>query len=293
MIFVATGANAVANNIGKISIKTVDDIMQSTKDLLTFFDKSWNDTQKVAIDDFFVGFNAAAWKSKIKILTMPILMKAENAIVGSRFTAAGSPFRKNLANFNVELTTVAGLLLADYGMLGVSQNGIVFQGSTSGSAPGTVHANCAARYSTTAFGITNKAAHHGVYAIGATKFRAGQASTAQSLIILNAANSSGEFYQSLKSIVPLQTPHKGFYSINGSVPLAAGKSRIKNNLVSTQIVGTTASTVQTEAGIIEGGNDNVINESTCSLVTFGDYLTDAEELEYFNLINPLMNMLVV
>jgi hypothetical protein len=295
MIFIANGANASANNIGQISIKTVDDISAATTALLTFYGKAWGDSQKVAIDDFFIAFNAASWRSKVKVMVMPILMPIENAIVNTRFKTVGSIFDKNLADQATPLIAASQFLLADYGFLGISQNGFVLQNATTGTTPGTIYSNNGAGYNTNTFGITNKSAHHGVYALASTKFRVGNASLIQGYLSATATLTQYMFYNSLQTgSVAKAAPHKGLYVLNGSVPLAAGKSYIKDVLVPTTITGTATQTTLSIADVISGGTSDVVaNDSTTSFMTFGEYLTDSEITEYAGIINKLMGVLVV
>jgi len=79
MIIKLTGANFSANNIGKIDIRTAPDA--ATQILLDTYGKTtWTLTQQLAINDFLLGFNAAAWKSKVKRLVMPILAPVNTII---------------------------------------------------------------------------------------------------------------------------------------------------------------------------------------------------------------------
>ena len=79
MIFVASQADASALNLGKISIKTINDVSQETYDVIAAYgNKSFTDDQIIAIDDFLIAFNNASWKSKVKRLIIPLLSNDNN-----------------------------------------------------------------------------------------------------------------------------------------------------------------------------------------------------------------------
>jgi len=80
--------------------------------------------------------------------------------------------------------------------------------------------------------------------------------------------------------------------INADVNNSTGKSYVYDSFVGTTVIGTTAETVQSAAGLLQG-TSNLVGDSTCCLVTNGDYLTDSELTEYVGLINNLMESLIV
>lgn len=72
MIFVATQADASALNLGKISIKTIEDVSQETYDVIAAYgNKSFTDDQIIAIDDFLSVFDK--YKEKITCAILPII----------------------------------------------------------------------------------------------------------------------------------------------------------------------------------------------------------------------------
>lgn len=72
MIFVASQADASALNLGKISIKTIDDVSQDTYDVIAAYgNKSFTDDQIIAIDDFLLVFDK--YKEKITCAILPII----------------------------------------------------------------------------------------------------------------------------------------------------------------------------------------------------------------------------
>lgn len=290
MIFIATGANASANNLGKISIKTIDDITPQTIEILNYFGKTWTDDKKIAIDDFLVSFNAASWKSKVKIMYMPILMPIQNNLLNTQIQA-DLRFKKNIADWNTNLVLPTFSFLASgWASLGVNQNGVVFQPD---SGTGTVTGNASFSVTPTSFGITNKAVHWGIYFKASTKFRAGQSDAAQPSLISTTSDTASFFNNFSINATGATTPKKQLTILNGDVTVATSKSYNKTGLLNTTIINTQASTVQTNAGVMFGGNDNIANDSTASFMTFGNYMTDAELLEYSGLINTLMDVLVV
>jgi hypothetical protein len=290
MIFIATGANASANNLGKISIKSIDEITPQTIEILNYFGKTWADDQKIALDDFLVSFNASSWKSKVKVLSMPILMPSQNNVNVSQIEQSGSKFRKNLADWNNQIIIAATLSYEPFGYIGVGTNGIVLQNNNAGGAP---NSQLKALVNPTSFGITNKNAHYGVFFKSTTAFRSANASSTNPAInsgVIDAGIFSNNFNISISGGT---SPKEQLTIINGDVTVPASKSYLKNGLVPTTIVNTQASAVQIEAGLIQSSAENQVNNSTCCLMTFGNYMTDAELLEYSGLINTLMDSLVV
>ena len=80
MIFVASQADASALNLGKISIKTIEDVNQETYDVIKAYgNKSFTEDQIIALDDFLMAFNNASWKSKVKRLIIPVLGNDNNS----------------------------------------------------------------------------------------------------------------------------------------------------------------------------------------------------------------------
>lgn len=74
MIFVATQADASANNLGKVSIKTIEDVSQETYDVITAYgNKSFTDDQIIAIDDFLVQLKNLSTYSRFTYFILPIL----------------------------------------------------------------------------------------------------------------------------------------------------------------------------------------------------------------------------
>lgn len=292
MIFIATGADASANNLGKISIKSVSEIAADTLTKLNFFGKTWTDDQKIALDDFLVAFNAASWNSKVKVMSIPILLPTQNKVLSTTIAATGSKFRKNIVDWNNDLTPVSSFILDGYGYVGVSQNGIVLQNNL---VDGTIYNNVNLGIKTTSFGITNKAMHYGVYYKSSSKFRAGSASYTEVLISSSTTSDFGTAYNSISvSVNNAKLPKKQLLIMNGDVTIATSKSYVNNALVSTTITNTAPSTVHSAAGIISGGStSNVADDSTCCFMTFGNYMTDAELSEYGTLINTLMASLIV
>ncbi len=72
MIFIASNADASANNLGKLSIKSIEDVSQHTYDVIEAYgNKSFTDDQIIAIDDFLLTFEN--YKSKIDCAIIPIL----------------------------------------------------------------------------------------------------------------------------------------------------------------------------------------------------------------------------
>jgi hypothetical protein len=290
MIFVATGADASANNLGKISIKSVYDISETTKTILNYFGKPWSDDQKIAIDDFLQAFNASTWKSKVKIMYMPILMPFQNGLLNANIQS-NPIFKKNISNWNVELILpVFNYLSVGYASLGVNKNGIVLQAD---SGTGTVSANATFSVTSTSFGITNKSAHYGIYFKATTKFRAGSASGSEGIISSNTGDSLNFYNNLIASVSGASAPKKQLAILNGDVTISSSKSYLKKGLVPTTIVNTQNSAVLGNTALITGGNDNTANDSTSCFMTFGNYMTDSELSEYGNLINTLMDVLVV
>lgn len=85
MIFVANGADASANNLGKVSIKTIEDVSQETYDVIKAYgNKSFTDDQIIAIDDFLVQLKNLSTYSRFTYFILPILSPAtEKGDMGS------------------------------------------------------------------------------------------------------------------------------------------------------------------------------------------------------------------
>lgn len=74
MIFVATNADASALNLGKISIKTIEDVSQETYDVIVAYgNKSFTDDQIIAIDDFLIQLKNLPTYNKFSYCVLPIL----------------------------------------------------------------------------------------------------------------------------------------------------------------------------------------------------------------------------
>ena len=71
MIFLAKGMDASANNIGKVSIKTIGDVAESTKTILRTYGGTYSDDQVIAMDDFMD--SVTTYGDKIKSLILPFL----------------------------------------------------------------------------------------------------------------------------------------------------------------------------------------------------------------------------
>lgn len=289
MIFIATTANASANNLGKIVIKNVEDINQSTIDLLTFFGKSWADEQKVEIDNFLETFNLASWKTKVKAILMPILCPVANNLVNSNLTATDSIYRKNIVDGSFIPSAGSALLAPLYGYFGISQNGMVLQNGTNGD----MAANLSVPLTVTQFGITNKNLHFGIYHKESTKFRSGSSGAnmpyMEGTTTQETANLSNSFSFAVNNI----PPRDRLLIINGNVDTLSGKSYVNKKLINNTFQGITTSTVQTKIDYLAGGGNNIANDSTCCFMTFGESLTDSELTEYADMINTLMNALFV
>ena len=74
MIFVASQADASALNLGKISIKTINDVSQETYDVIAAYgNKSFTNDQIIAIDDFLIQLKNLPTYSRFSYCVLPIL----------------------------------------------------------------------------------------------------------------------------------------------------------------------------------------------------------------------------
>lgn len=74
MIFLASQADASALNLGKVSIKTINDVSQETYDVIAAYgNKSFTDDQIIAIDDFLTALRNHPAYSHITAFILPIL----------------------------------------------------------------------------------------------------------------------------------------------------------------------------------------------------------------------------
>lgn len=291
MILIAIGADASANNLGKIVVKSIDDISAETASLLSYFGKAWTDEQKVEIDNFFELLNLASWKSKIKILVMPILMPATPLITVAQISATNSIYKKNLAPTGSNFATADIDYNADYGLTGVNANGFFLATGSGGTFQGF---NGLKYKNISALGIKNKKLHYGIYYKSDTKFSAGGAGNNIVYINNTSTQVTAMAYNSFKvENKPNAAPFESLLILNGDVNLNTGKTWLNNALVSNTFVGTAPETTISQASIIDYGNANTANDSNASLMTFGEYMTDSELTEYGNMINKLMDALIV
>ena len=81
MIFIAKKADYSAENIGVVSIKTINDVNKSTFELISRLGGKYSigtdDEKIIALDTFLSVLNSASWKSKIVNLVIPIAGKEE------------------------------------------------------------------------------------------------------------------------------------------------------------------------------------------------------------------------
>ena len=74
MIYIAKTMVATSY-LEQVSIKTVNDISNETKDLINYYGKSYTDDQKIAMDDYFEGLKTQSYYSKIINIVLPFLAK--------------------------------------------------------------------------------------------------------------------------------------------------------------------------------------------------------------------------
>lgn len=74
MIFVASQADASVLNLGKVVIKTINDVSQETYDVIAAYgNKSFTDDQIIAIDDFLIQLKNLPTYNKFSYCVLPIL----------------------------------------------------------------------------------------------------------------------------------------------------------------------------------------------------------------------------
>lgn len=108
MIFVAKKADFSKNYFEKVSVKTVNDISDFTKGVLSVYekDKDITDAKKIALDDFFVWLKGQNYYSKIGCLYMPILLpKYEGNLSNEEYLPSNLGY--NIVTGNTD--TVTGL----------------------------------------------------------------------------------------------------------------------------------------------------------------------------------------
>lgn len=118
MIFVAKKADFSEDFLEKVTVKTVNDISDFTKGVLSVYekDKDITDAKKIALDDFFVWLKGQDYYSKIGCLYMPILLPKYEGI-SSNEEYLPSNLGYNIVTGNTD--TVTGLCYKHDG-LGVS-----------------------------------------------------------------------------------------------------------------------------------------------------------------------------
>ncbi|WP_277232052.1 hypothetical protein [Phocaeicola salanitronis] len=286
MIFVATNADASANNLGKISIKNIS---HETIDLLSLYGKEWTDDQKIAIDDFIVAFNGASWKSKVSTLCVPILVKPTDPGV---YLHNNDGLKESLIFYDLIskkiLESNNPIINPTYGAgVKITNNGVMLSHDNSESAE--IHNNAGIIFTANARKL--KSQHFGVYMFYTTYFGTGIAGTNALRI---ASNVSYILYQRITTteMVPASNT-KGLFVFNYDGYLSQGNSYMIDKLIPNNFINTAAiEDIDTTQGVYFSFKENA-DVACAGLFTAGDYLTDEELTEYAGLINNLISVLSV
>lgn len=297
MIFIATGADATGKSIGDaISIKGIEDVQQSTLDLIQDFGgKSFTDEKIVAIDDFMLWFNGLSYKSKIKIAVPSFLIPSANGLLPADLST-GSPYLKNLADLNTELIPALTTVSVNYGLIGVGNNGYVLQNASEDGAgnQGTLWSNTNFSFDVSAMNITNKDAHFGCYLKTSNKISVGTAGSFQPYIAINDTSFQAMFFESIEAPnLTIPTESEFLAIVNGNNALGDSKSYIDGqaNPILDTVFDTNTERVQTTFGILSGLN-SVHNDSTNAFMFGGTHLTESELTEISSEIKKLMNIVL-
>lgn len=278
MIFIATTANASANNLGKISVKNIDDISTETINLLAYFGKSWTDEQKVEIDNFLETFSLASWKSKIKHLIMPILAPETNSITNG----STNKLAYNLITGTILTVDIAA---AD------NQNVITANGFKRLTVADNWTRNVVVRTGTT-YPDPTKGMHIGAY------YKSGAASWDQIVWCDYYGFMQKDVIQWGNSTKVLATYSDGNVGNASFRILSLGNGSpvgLDNGSAIPSITGTTtdASYSNMTFSLLTASSACTNITTELSLVTLGEALTQSESVEYSNMITTLMNALFV
>lgn len=110
--------DAAANNLGKVSLKTIEDVKQSTIELLSVYNRKYTDEQYIAIDDFLE--TLAPIKDKIKVLVLPFLFadSDETPIAfGTNTLAMYDIIRKEKTSINAAIANSAKFCIKNGGIV--------------------------------------------------------------------------------------------------------------------------------------------------------------------------------
>lgn len=288
MIFVAKNVDASANNLGTISIKSVNDISDETLDLLSMYDKEWSDDAKIAIDDFFIGFNAASWKNKVTTLCVPIFVKTTDGV----FLHNNDGLKESLIFYDLISKTILEsnnpLVNASYGAgAKITNNGVML--SYDNSEGKNIAANAGITF--TANSRKLKKQHFGAYVFYTDGFGIGRA---DSTLLYLASNYTYLLYQRISTEEKTPSSNtKGLFLFNYDGYTEQGKSYMIDRLVNNNFIDASLieDTDTTQGEFVYYGSKADI--MCTGLFTAGDYLTDAELNEYATLINKLMSVLAV
>lgn len=121
MIFVAKNLDASENNLGTISIKSIDDVSQSTYDIISAYgNKVLSEDAIIALDDFLIDFNEK-WSSKVNCLILPILC-GEQKVYDTLQDLKTSPAILNIKT-KESAQISSDIYSTTYGRLKVTDNG--------------------------------------------------------------------------------------------------------------------------------------------------------------------------
>lgn len=286
MIIKLTGANFSANNIGKIDIRTSPDA--ATQILLDTYGKTtWNLSQKLAINDFLLGFNAATWKSKVKRLVMPILAPLNTIAKNEQ----GVFFYDLISASN--LTALYGAAYLTY-PLEIRANGLINPNANSVSNSNDY---LGINYNVDSIlGLSNF--HYGVYSY---KDATDQNLTVISPSIIGTMQSMTEDVISFGYYSAGVTGDvKGNFDVNTKFVKGFRIGSYNGTLMNGLSCNSPLSSVtyrNTSPMPTASFNSALIsryvgpNKTQLSLITIGQYLTQSELFEYSNLVSTLMDAL--
>jgi len=294
MIIKLTGADFSTSNIGKIDIRTAPDA--ATQILLNTYGKTtWTLTQELAINDFLLGFNAAAWKSKVKRLVMPILAPADTIIKNEQ----GVFFYDLISASN--LTALYGPAYTYLGAntpLEIRANGLINPNAATISN-GNDYFGINYNVDTT---LTLNNFHYGVYSYKDATDQ--NLSTISASIGVGATNFMEVITEDLFSIgyysAGVSGDVKGYWDVNTKFVKGFRIGSYNGTLMNGLSCNSPLSSVSyrnTSPLNTSSFNSTLIsrnlgpNKTQLSLITIGEYLTQSELFEYNALVSTLMNAL--
>lgn len=286
MIIKLPTADFSAVNIGVVDFRT--DVNATTQALLDVFGKTtWTLAQKLAIEDFKTAFDSASWKAKVKYMFMPILAPVEGLVDG------GVDPTKNKVGYDIANGVfVKSVLKTNDGLCSNGVNGITRTGISDVSWLYAFYYQLTNVFTVADGGHIGLYYRMGVNTGGASNNYVMQPTGAY-LQFKETSYRNGNASQITATYDTNKKNLKGFRLI--SYDNAGDVTAINDSVAIPTVTGTTTDFEITGTDVkFNIGSDtagNTCEDLEMAFLTFGDYLTNAESLEYSALVEALMSAL--